>query len=54
MTMMVQEKWQEVRKKPYDRRRLIRHILQYPTTLTDQTVTELNSDVWQLSTGSTT
>jgi len=45
-----QEKWKVVQKKPYDRRRLIRHILQYPTTLTDQTVQQINDDAWQLPT----
>jgi hypothetical protein len=43
-----QGEWQVVKKKPYDRRRMIRHILQYPTTLTDQTVSLINDDVWQL------
>jgi len=40
--------WKVVQKKAYDRRRLIQHILQYLTTLTDQTVAQLNDDVWQL------
>jgi hypothetical protein len=46
-----QEEWTVVQKKPYDRRRLIRNILQSPTTLTDQTVKQVNDDVWQLTTG---
>jgi hypothetical protein len=41
--------WQVVKKKPYDRRRLIRQILQHPTTLTDQTVNQITNDLWQLS-----
>jgi hypothetical protein len=41
--------WQVVQEKYYNRRRLIRHILQCPTTLTDQTVSLINDDVWQLS-----
>jgi hypothetical protein len=40
--------WQVKRKKPYDRRRLIRYILQYPTTLTDQAVSQIKDDVWDL------
>ncbi len=46
-----QDEWKTVQKRPYDRRRLVKHILQYPTTLTDQTISQVNSDVWQLSTG---
>jgi hypothetical protein len=45
-----QDEWKVVQKKPYDRRRLIRHILQHPTTLTDQTVQHINDDIWQLPT----
>ena len=44
-----QGKWQTVRKRPYDRRRLIRYIIENPTTLDDKTIKQVNNDVWQLS-----
>lgn len=45
-----QGKWTVVKKKPYDRRRLIRYILQHATTLTDETIRQTNDDVWQFTT----
>lgn len=42
--------WTTVKMKPYDRRRIIEHILRHPTTLTDETVQNIQDDVWQLST----
>jgi hypothetical protein len=44
-----QGKWQKVQKRPYDRRRLIRHIIQNPSTLDDKTIKQVNNDVWRLS-----
>ena len=41
-------KWQVVKKKPYDRRRLIRYILQHATTLTDQRVSQIDCNLWEL------
>lgn len=43
--------WQTVEKKPYNRRRMLERILQYPTSLNDETVNNIHSDVWQLSIG---
>ncbi|CAF2465989.1 unnamed protein product [Rotaria sp. Silwood2] len=43
-----EEQWQVVKKKPYDRRRLIKYIIQNPTTLNDQTVQLINTDLWLL------
>ena len=40
--------WRVIKKKPYDRRRLIRYILQYTTTLTDQTVSNIDCNLWEL------
>lgn len=40
--------FQMVRRKPQDRRRLIREVIQYPTTLTDETIVQINDDVWSL------
>ncbi|CAF0779112.1 unnamed protein product [Rotaria sordida] len=41
-------KWTVVKKKPYDRRRLIKYIIQNPTTFNDQTVQQINIDLWLL------
>ncbi|CAF5196537.1 unnamed protein product, partial [Rotaria magnacalcarata] len=43
-----EDKWSVVQRKPYDRRRLIKYIIQNPTTLDDQTVKQIDSDLWQL------
>ncbi|CAF4837266.1 unnamed protein product, partial [Rotaria sp. Silwood2] len=43
-----EEQWRVVKKKPYDRRRLIKYIIQTPTTLNDQTVQLINTDLWLL------
>ncbi|CAF0782423.1 unnamed protein product [Rotaria sp. Silwood1] len=40
--------WQVVKKKPYDHRRLIKYIIQNPTTFNDQTVQQINTDLWIL------
>ena len=42
--------WLVVKKKPYKRRQLTKLILQYPTTLTDDTAAALPSDLWQFTT----
>ncbi|CAF0725958.1 unnamed protein product [Adineta steineri] len=44
------DEWRVVKKKPNNRRRLIKNILQYPTTLTDQTIQQLDHDLWALPT----
>ncbi|CAF3403136.1 unnamed protein product [Rotaria socialis] len=43
-----EDKWSVVQRKPYYRRRLIKYIIQNPTTLDDQTVKQIGSDLWQL------
>ncbi|CAF0978486.1 unnamed protein product [Adineta steineri] len=42
------DEWRVVKKNPNNRRRLIKNILQYPTTLTDQTIQQLDHDLWVL------
>jgi hypothetical protein len=44
-----ESKRQTGRKKPDDIHQLIRDIIQIPTTLNDETVKQINADVWQLS-----
>ncbi|UJR33622.1 hypothetical protein I4U23_021057 [Adineta vaga] len=44
-----EEKWQVVKKKSFNRRRLIQHIVQHPTTLNDQTIELINTNLWELT-----
>jgi hypothetical protein len=41
--------WQSVQKESKDIQRLIQHIAQNPTNLNDETVTQIDANVWQLS-----
>lgn len=41
--------WHVVQKKPANRRRMIQHILQQPTTLTEDAVQQLPDNLWQLT-----